>query len=391
MVSQRLPLQDFLAISLSANNQTEKVFTVRKINQRKRFGITTSGTFLPTDITQLTTLQVIKPDQHVCRFVEEIINLQLALSVDADTITDTLIGIVLAIAVFTVAVGDGILFFNEAVTSLPVVGILVQRVVLFVRRILEGGGKIGGCFSKAANRAGDGLEDGIAVAIRIPTPSVHLQRGGVIGKIPVDAVPVQHKRDGVRAQRGTRGERLHAFDHAFAMMHAQNMPQRVAPRKDKHPGGIRCNLRFTLHVDVEPAAITASPFKIIGERTTVNERENEQGFRFAVSDQGGGVLIAKRAEGIATKIIIVHRAVFSTDKGIRMGVQGTVIQLVMIVQRGLIAEIPDNPHSLTTGSLIVNLLFDKAVARTGKVTRTVKGGLGRQLKGEYRREQKGKE
>ncbi len=259
-----------------------------------------------------------------------------------------------------------------------------------MRRIVEGGGKIGGCFSKAANRAGDGLEDGIAVAIRIPTPSVHLQRGGVIGKVPVDAVAVQDEREGVRAQGGTRGERFHTFDHAFAMMHAQNMPQRVAPRKDKHPGGIRGDLRLTLYVDVELVTITASPFKIIGERTTVSERENEQGFRFAVSDQGSGILITQGIEGIATQIIIVHRAVFSTDKGIRMYVQGTVIQLVMVVQRGLIAEIPDNPHSLTTGSLIVNLLFDKAVARTGKVTQTIQGNLGGQPKREYRREQEEK-
>ena len=128
----------------------------------------------------------------------------------------------------------------------------------------------------------------------------------------------------------------------------------------------------------------------IGERTTVSERENEQGFRFAVSDQGSGILITQGIEGIATQIIIVHRAVFSTDKGIRMYVQGTVIQLVMVVQRGLIAEIPDNPHSLTTGSLIVNLLFDKAVARTGKVTQTIQGNLGGQPKREYRREQEEK-
>ena len=257
-------------------------------------------------------------------------------------------------------------------------------------RVIKRGGKIGGFTPLPAYRTFNGLEHGIAVAIRIPTPSVHLQRGGVIGKVPVDAVAVQDEREGVRAQGGTRGERFHTFDHAFAMMHAQNMPQRVTPGKNKHPGGIRCNLRFTLHVDVEPAAITASPFKIIGERTTVNERENEQGFRFAVSDQGSGILITQGIEGIATQIIIVHRAVFSTDKGIRMYVQGTVIQLVMVVQRGLIAEIPDNPHSLTTGSLIVNLLFDKAVARTGKVTQTIQGNLGGQPKREYRREQEEK-
>ena len=76
-------------------------------------------------------------------------------------------------------------------------------------RIVEGGGEIGGRFSKAADRAGDGLEDGIAVAVRIPTPGVHLKGGGVIGKIPVDAVPVQDEREGVRAQGGAGNGREH--------------------------------------------------------------------------------------------------------------------------------------------------------------------------------------
>ena len=97
-----------------------------------------------------------------------------------------------------------------------------------------------------------------------------------------------------------------------------------------------------------------------------------------VTDQGGGVLIAKRAEGIATKMVIVHRAVFDTRKGVRTCVQSTVLQFVMVVQRGLVAEIPDEGCPCRTGSFIIHLLLGKAVARTGKVARTVQGGLAEQ-------------